>query len=105
MAWHAAGARAAIGAGAIVRREIAGTAIVLVRAGDAVAVYLDVCPHEGHPLSEGSIEEGVLICAKHLWEFDLLTGTHVSRVPKPQFDLRRVPVRVGADGNLEVELT
>jgi pyruvate oxidase len=32
------------------------------------------CPHQGGPLGEGSIENGVLRCPWHGWDFDPLTG-------------------------------
>jgi len=32
------------------------------------------CPHQGGPLGEGSIEEGLLRCPWHGWDFDPLTG-------------------------------
>jgi hypothetical protein len=32
------------------------------------------CPHQGGPLGEGSIENGLLRCPWHGWDFDPLTG-------------------------------
>ena len=32
------------------------------------------CPHQGGPLGEGSIEDGLLRCPWHGWDFDPLTG-------------------------------
>lgn len=32
------------------------------------------CPHQGGPLAEGSIENGMLRCPWHGWDFDPLTG-------------------------------
>ena len=34
----------------------------------------DKCPHQGGPLGEGSIENGLLRCPWHGWDFDPLTG-------------------------------
>lgn len=69
--------------------------IVLVRTGDEICAYRDACPHEKFPLSEwGSIENGVLICGRHFWEFELGTGKHITRVARPNCDLTRLPVRV-----------
>jgi nitrite reductase/ring-hydroxylating ferredoxin subunit len=34
-------------------------------------VFRDVCPHMNFPLSVGQIKNGMLICAGHLWRFDL----------------------------------
>ena len=33
------------------------------------------CPHQGGPLGEGSIENGMLRCPWHGWDFDPLTGS------------------------------
>lgn len=53
-------------------------------AGQAVLVSCDydgqvyacanVCPHLGTPLTDGSVDEGVLTCAQHKSSFDLSTG-------------------------------
>ena len=32
------------------------------------------CPHMGYPLVKGTINDGILICHWHHWEFDLKTG-------------------------------
>lgn len=32
------------------------------------------CPHRGGPLSEGTIEEGKIVCPWHAWAFDRKTG-------------------------------
>jgi nitrite reductase/ring-hydroxylating ferredoxin subunit len=33
-----------------------------------------VCPHRGGPLAEGTLEDGVLVCPWHGWEFRLADG-------------------------------
>ena len=52
------------------------------------------CPHQGGPLGEGSIENGLLRCPWHGWDFDPLTGK------APGFDdgVRTFPVEVRNDG-------
>jgi len=52
------------------------------------------CPHQGGPLGEGSIEEGLLRCPWHGWDFDPLTGK------APGFDdgVATFPVEVRDDG-------
>ena len=34
----------------------------------------DVCPHDGGKLSDGFVDGGKLVCARHGWEFDGCTG-------------------------------
>lgn len=52
------------------------------------------CPHQGGPLGEGSIENGLLRCPWHGWDFDPLTG-----IP-PGFDdgVDTFPVEIRDDG-------
>jgi len=54
----------------------------------------NACPHQGGPLGEGSIEEGLLRCPWHGWDFDPLTGK------APGFDdgVATFPVEVREDG-------
>ncbi len=53
------------------------------------------CPHQGGPLGEGSIENGLLRCPWHGWDFDPLTG-----VPPGGYDdgVATFPVDVRDDG-------
>ncbi len=53
------------------------------------------CPHQGGPLGEGSIENGLLRCPWHGWDFDPLTGA-----PPGGYDdgVRTWPVEEREDG-------
>ncbi|MEL6343605.1 MAG: thiamine pyrophosphate-binding protein [Myxococcota bacterium] len=52
------------------------------------------CPHQGGPLGEGSIENGLLRCPWHGWDYDPLTGK------APGFDdgVETFPIEVREDG-------
>jgi len=52
------------------------------------------CPHQGGPLGEGTIEQGLLRCPWHGWDYDPLTGK------APGFDdgAETFPVDVRDDG-------
>jgi nitrite reductase/ring-hydroxylating ferredoxin subunit len=52
------------------------------------------CPHQGGPLGEGSIENGLLRCPWHDWDFDPLTG----KTPGYDDGAATYPVEVRADG-------
>jgi nitrite reductase/ring-hydroxylating ferredoxin subunit len=41
---------------------------------DEYIVFRDICPHMNFPLSVGQIKNGTLVCAGHLWKFDLRRG-------------------------------
>ena len=53
------------------------------------------CPHQGGPLGEGSIENGLLRCPWHGWDFDPTTGK-----PPGGYDdgVKTYPVEVRDDG-------
>lgn len=40
----------------------------------AYTAFDSICPHKGGPLSEGSIEDGNLVCPWHGWKFALASG-------------------------------
>jgi nitrite reductase/ring-hydroxylating ferredoxin subunit len=48
--------------------------IVLTRHNGEVGALDAQCPHQGGPLDQGSIEQGLLRCPWHGWGFDPLTG-------------------------------
>ncbi|MBV9572289.1 MAG: Rieske 2Fe-2S domain-containing protein [Alphaproteobacteria bacterium] len=57
----------------VVRKE--GKQVLLIDAGERIFAIANRCPHEGYPLSEGTLGPGcVLTCNWHNWKFDLKTG-------------------------------
>jgi nitrite reductase/ring-hydroxylating ferredoxin subunit len=86
-------------------RSVAGHKVILMRTDSGVVAYRDACPHEGYPLSvHGERQDFVLVCNKHLWEFDAASGEHISRIPRPQCNLLRYPTRE-ASGQLEIDVS
>ena len=84
--------------------KIAGKQILLIDAGDRILACNNRCPHEGYPLSEGSIATGeekacILTCNWHNWKFDLDGGETLVGGDK----LRRYPTRV-VGGRIEVDV-
>lgn len=58
-----------------VREFIAGgRAFCVANIGGTISVLDGVCPHEGGPLGEGTIEEGRIVCPWHSYAFDASTG-------------------------------
>lgn len=49
--------------------DVSGKPWVVVRLGDEVAAYPDVCPHRRVPLSSGTVVDGELMCSYHGWRF------------------------------------
>ena len=54
--------------------------ICLTRCGDAYGALDNRCPHQGGPLGEGSIENGLLRCPWHGYDYDPLTGQPPARL-------------------------
>lgn len=66
------------------------------------AVLDNKCPHQGGPLGEGSIENGMLRCPLHGWDYDPLTGNapgghEDSGVDTLPIDIRNDGVYVGLE--------
>ena len=52
-----------------------GKQVLLLAVGDRLFAIANRCPHEGYPLSEGTLgPDCVLTCNWHNWKFDLATG-------------------------------
>lgn len=78
----------------------------LVRRGDGVFGYLNVCPHAGRQLNWGphrflTHDKSMIMCAAHGALFDMETGECAAG---PCFGdaLRRLPVRQ-VDGHIEID--
>jgi nitrite reductase/ring-hydroxylating ferredoxin subunit len=59
-----------------------------------------LCPHQGGPLGQGTLEGCIVTCPWHGWQFDVRSGTHqiTPRVVQPSY-----PVRV-ENGTILVDL-
>jgi nitrite reductase (NADH) small subunit len=60
--------------GGALRVEADGNPIALFRMGDQVHAINAVCIHRGGPLDEGELEDGVVTCPWHGWQYDVRTG-------------------------------
>jgi nitrite reductase/ring-hydroxylating ferredoxin subunit len=80
---------------------VRGERLLVVRGENGVCVFHDRCPHQGHPLSEGILQAGVLTCRVHRHTFDAASGAGINP-PRPC--LRAVPSRVEA-GQVLIELS
>jgi thiamine pyrophosphate-dependent acetolactate synthase large subunit-like protein/nitrite reductase/ring-hydroxylating ferredoxin subunit len=49
--------------------------LCMTRHGGDFGALDNRCPHQGGPLGEGSIENGLLRCPWHGWDYDPITGT------------------------------
>ncbi len=59
--------------------EVGDRSVLIVHSpGEIYKAYHPICPHQEHPLIEGDLDECVLTCSAHLWEFDVVTGEGVN---------------------------
>ena len=101
--WRCIASASEVLAGRINKASIGSVNLILLRVDGEVFAYADACPHEGHALSRGELEADVLICAKHFWEFEVRTGKHISRVQRPQCNLKPFAVRLVGE-RIEVDV-
>ena len=70
------------------------TTLCMTRHQGRVGALDNRCPHQGGPLGEGSIENGLLRCPWHGWDYDPLTG----RAPGFDDGVQTFPVEEREDG-------
>ncbi|MBI4373201.1 MAG: Rieske (2Fe-2S) protein [Candidatus Omnitrophica bacterium] len=54
--------------------EVGGKEIALFNIDGKFYAMDDTCAHQGGPLSEGSVENQIVTCPWHAWEYDVTTG-------------------------------
>jgi cytochrome P450/nitrite reductase/ring-hydroxylating ferredoxin subunit len=77
--------------------QVEGVDLVVVSSGSGVTVFEGHCPHQGTLLSEGYMEDGILVCRAHGWRFDCTSG---QRVGHPNTCLKRLPARIDGESVL-----
>mgnify|MGYP003644124165 CR=1 FL=1 len=82
-------------------QRIAGRQIAFFNSEHGIRACDNRCPHEGYPLSEGSLSaDCILTCNWHNWKFDLDNGENLFGGDR----LRTYPVEL-RDNNIWVDLT
>lgn len=72
--WYKAAEPDELADGQIKAVRAAGITLVLSRRGEEYGALEDRCPHAGGPLSQGCIENGLLVCPWHGREYDPVSG-------------------------------
>lgn len=80
--------------------DVGDDEILVVKVDGEVRAYDGICPHQSISLVEGELENGVLTCRAHEWQFDALTGDGVNPTDTC---LKKHDVRV-VDGVIQVRL-
>jgi pyruvate oxidase len=73
-AWHPVAKHDVPEEGRVRSVTVDGRAIALTRCGGRLGALDNHCPHQGGPLGEGSIEQGLLRCPWHGYDYDPVTG-------------------------------
>jgi Ferredoxin subunits of nitrite reductase and ring-hydroxylating dioxygenases len=80
----------------------AGTAkVLLVNADGDIRAYENRCPHQAWALDEGEFDGEKIICSRHLWEFEPLSGNGIN---PNDCSLKSFPCRVDEDGMICVSV-
>ncbi|MEO5851033.1 MAG: thiamine pyrophosphate-binding protein [Nocardioides sp.] len=72
--WHRVAAQDVPEDGRVNSTLLDGRSVALTRCGGRLGALENRCPHQGGPVGEGSIENGLLRCPWHGYDYDPLTG-------------------------------
>jgi nitrite reductase (NADH) small subunit len=61
-------------AGASKEVEFEGRVYALYNVDGVISAIDGICPHQGGPLADGTVEGTTVTCPWHGWQFDLRTG-------------------------------
>jgi len=82
--------------GKIIRTQIKGKDLIVVRHQDGFHALPAKCPHAGGPLDGGwCTEEGAVVCPWHRYEFDLATGKNITG---EGYNVQRYDVELRSNG-------
>jgi nitrite reductase/ring-hydroxylating ferredoxin subunit len=60
--------------GAIQEIQVAGKALALANVAGKFFAINNTCLHRGGPLGQGSLQDKIVTCPWHGWEYDVTTG-------------------------------
>jgi nitrite reductase/ring-hydroxylating ferredoxin subunit/Fe-S cluster biogenesis protein NfuA len=89
--WVAAGLLSEIPEGSVRSIIIGGEKVLLSRAGASVTCFQNACAHLGFPIHDGEIENGIITCPHHGFQYDLSSGECLTA---PEVQLQSHAVRV-----------
>ncbi|MFN6501389.1 MAG: NifU family protein [Nostoc sp. DedQUE01] len=74
--------------------QLAGTSLILYRRGVTFRCYRNACAHLGNPLEKGKVENGIITCPSHGFEYNLETGKCLTA---PDISLQSYQVNIKGD--------
>jgi len=89
--WVAAGLLSDIPQGGIRAVTLGGGNVLLSRQGSVVTCFQNACAHLGLTIDDGQIEDGIITCPHHDFQYDLISGECLTA---PEVQLHSHAVRV-----------
>ncbi len=74
MAWTKLASIGELQRDSVIEVEHGGELFAICNAGGELRAMGGVCPHEGGPLGQGTVIQGMVVCPWHMWEFDSKSG-------------------------------
>jgi toluene monooxygenase system ferredoxin subunit len=74
--------------------DVGGEEVLLIKYNGHFLAFQGTCLHQEVPLVEGRLENGVLTCRAHHWQFDAATGNGIN---PSNCRLKRYPVRIAGN--------
>jgi nitrite reductase/ring-hydroxylating ferredoxin subunit len=74
MAWTPLATVSELPNDSVIEVEHDGQLYAICNAGGKIRALSGVCPHEGGPLGQGTVIQGIVVCPWHAWEFDSNSG-------------------------------
>ncbi len=68
-----------------------GMSIALFKLDGEIFALENICPHMGGPLGEGEIEDGIVTCPWHGWQFGIRDGLCQNM---PGEDAKKLPINI-----------
>lgn len=99
--WEDVGAEGDVPEGGVRAVELDAASVLLTRVGGEVKAYPNACAHLGMPLEMGRVEDGVITCSYHGFQFALSSGECLTA---PEIALPSFPVRVES-GRVQVQVS
>ncbi len=87
--------------GKVMTVEVDGDEIALFNVDGKLYAINNTCSHQGGPLGEGEVDDNIVTCPWHGWQYDVTTGTSTN---SPDVRIPTYPVVVeGDDIKLSIE--
>jgi nitrite reductase/ring-hydroxylating ferredoxin subunit len=76
MSFVKVGSLAKLAPGSVMEAEVNGNTYAVCNVGGELHAWDGVCPHAGGPLGQGALNDNILVCPWHGWEYDCRTGVN-----------------------------